>query len=129
MTTASELLLAYLNNVKNAKVASALFAADGAIELPYLTTLGFPWRAEGPEEIRQLLELNTGPVTDFTFHDIKILIDLPDQVFGEWEVTSTVRSSGKPFHQLYTGRLVAEAGKIKLLRETLDTLARERSFS
>ena len=53
----------------------------------------------------------------------------PDQAFGEYEVEALVPSTGKLYKQTYAGRLVAENGKIKLLREALDTLAASRAFS
>ncbi|HEY5745936.1 MAG TPA: nuclear transport factor 2 family protein [Chryseolinea sp.] len=129
MKNASELLKAYLDNVQNARVAAGLFAEDGAIELPYLQTLGYPWRAEGPEEIGKFLENILSLFADFKFHSVKIFIEQPGQVFGEYEVTTTVKETGNVMHQLYMGRLVAENGKIKLLREALDTVVTERAFS
>ena len=129
MKNASELLKAYLDNVQDVRVAAGLFAADGAIELPYLQTLGYPWRAEGPEEIQKFLENILSLFADFKFHGTKIFIDQADQVFGEYEVTTTVKETGKIMHQLYMGRLVAANGKIKLLREGLDTVVTERAFS
>jgi len=61
--------------------------------------------------------------------NIRIFIETPDQAFGEYEVEAVVPSTGKPYKQTYAGRLVAENGKIKLLREALDTLAASRAFS
>jgi uncharacterized protein len=49
---------------------------------------------------------------------IKYYIETPDQVFAEYEVDCLF--SGNPYKQLYMGRLVAEKGKIKLLREALN---------
>jgi hypothetical protein len=60
--------------------------------------------------------------TNFNFRNIQILIDTPDQAFGEYEVNAIVNSTGRPYHQSYMGRLVAENGKIKLLREALDMI-------
>jgi hypothetical protein len=36
--------------------------------------------------------------------------------------------SGRPFSQMYAGRLVAEQGKIKLLRESLDLVRAARAM-
>ena len=55
---------------------------------------------------------------DFKFIHIKFLIETPDQVFAEYEVDCLF--NGKPYKQLYMGRLVAENGKIKLLREAMN---------
>jgi ketosteroid isomerase-like protein len=51
-----------------------------------------------------------------------------DQAFGEYDVETAVPSTGKIYRQTYAGHLVAENGKIKLLREALDTAAAERAF-
>lgn len=129
MKTASELLNAYLDNVQDAKLAASLFAEDGALELPYLATLGLTARAEGPAEIQKFLENVLSLFTDFKFHGLEVFIDTTDQVFAEYEVTTEVASNGKKFHQHYMGRLVAKNGKIKLLREALDTAVTEKAFA
>jgi ketosteroid isomerase-like protein len=129
MKTALELLHAYLDNIQDAGVSSSLFAEDGALELPYLATVGLPARAEGPKEIKKFLEWVLSSFPDFKFHDLKIFIDTPNKVFAEYEVTTPVAATGKEYHQLYMGRLVAENGKIKLLREGLDTALVTKAFS
>jgi ketosteroid isomerase-like protein len=68
-------------------------------------------------------------VPDFRFKDIALLIDGDDQAFGEYSVEAKVLSTGKLYKQTYAGRLVAENGKIKLLREALDTLAAAKAFT
>jgi hypothetical protein len=57
----------------------------------------------------------------FHFINIQLLIDTPEQVFAEYEVDTLF--DGKPYKQLYMGRLVAENGKIKLIREGMDMIA------
>jgi hypothetical protein len=52
-----------------------------------------------------------------------MFIETPDQAFGEYSVEAVVLTTGKVYKQTYFGRLVAEKGKIKLIREALDTLA------
>ncbi len=49
MKTAKELLLAYLENIGDADTLIELFADDGAVELPYLASLGGQWRWEGKD--------------------------------------------------------------------------------
>ena len=49
--------------------------------------------------------------------NLRILIDTPDQVFGEYEFTNVSTITSRTVHQLFFGRLVAENGRIKLLRE------------
>jgi hypothetical protein len=118
MKTAKELMQAYHSNVQNPAAAAALFATDGAIELPYLGSLGMAWRTEGPENIKNMIAGIFKMAPDFRFINIKYYIETPDQVFAEYEVDCLW--NGKPYKQLYMGRLVAENGKIKLLREAMN---------
>ena len=121
---APELLRAYLANVREPALAAALFADDGVIELPTVNA-----RAQGPEAIEKFIDGLLKRVPDFRFKNIRIFIETPDQAFGEYEVEAIIPSTGKLYKQTYAGRLVAENGKIKLLREALDTLAASRAFS
>jgi len=59
---------------------------------------------------------------------VTILIDTPEQVFGEYEFTATSTKTGRNIHQLFFGRLVAENGKIKLLREALNSVEVARAI-
>lgn len=118
--TAKELLLSYLENINDADKAIELFADDATIELPYLNSLGLPWQWQGKEVLYNFLKNLPKTFPGFTFENIRIHIDTPEQAFGEYEVHCTVSSTGRPYNQSYMGRLVAENGKIKLLREALD---------
>jgi hypothetical protein len=122
MKTAKELLLGYLENINNPDKAIELFADDAIIELPYLASLGLNYQMKGKEVIYNFLKSLPNTFTDFKFQNIQIHIDTPEQAFGEYEVNATVNSTGRPYPQLYMGRLVAENGKIKLLREALDMI-------
>ena len=124
MKDAAELLATYLDAIREPQRAAALFAADGAIELP---TIGRS--ARGPAEIEEFLRGLLSRVPEFRFKNVQILIDTPDQAFGEYEVEAPVPATGKTYSQRYAGRLVAEHGKIKLLREALDTLAAREAFT
>ena len=123
MKEAAELLESYLDLIQDPAAAAALFAVDGAIELP---TIGK--EARGPAEIEQFLKGLLSRVPDFRFKNVQILIRTPDQAFGEYEVEAIVPATGGTYIQHYAGRLVAERGKIKLLREALDTLAARDAF-
>jgi ketosteroid isomerase-like protein len=128
MKTPAELLKSYLDNVRDPDVIASLFAEDGILELPYLATLGIPPSHQGPAQITAFLKSVISTVKDFRFHDLQIFMETPDQVFAEYKITTTVIASGNDFHQHYMGRLVAENGKIKLLRESLDTAQTIKSF-
>ncbi len=129
MDNAVTLLNRYLESIRDPKAAAALFAEDGILELPYLKTLGPTSGAQGPVAIERFIAGLLGKVPDFAFRNVRILIDTPDQAFGEYEVEALVPSTGKVYRQMYAGRLVAENGRIKLLRESLDTVAAQTAFS
>lgn len=127
MMNARELLLAYTSNISDPAAAASLFADDGALELPYLESLGIPSGGVGPEAIRDFIANLLEAVPDFGFDTVDIMIDSGDQVFGEWSVERTT-VTGRLFTQTYAGRLVAENGKIKLLRESLDLVRAARAM-
>jgi ketosteroid isomerase-like protein len=129
MKTATKLLNDYLANIQNPAAAAALFAEDGVLELPSLKSLGINARAVGPVAVESFIAGLLKNVPDFRFKDIELLIDGEDQAFGEYSVEAEVLSTGKLYKQTYAGRLVAEHGKIKLLREALDTLAAAKAFT
>jgi ketosteroid isomerase-like protein len=122
MRSAKELLLAYLENVNNPDKVIELFADDGILELPYLGSLGLQYQMKGKEAIYTLVKNLPNTFSGFKFQNIQIHIDTPKQAFGEYEVHATVTATGRPYSQLYMGRLVAGNGKIKLLREALDMI-------
>jgi hypothetical protein len=122
MKTAKELLQAYING--SAEEAAALFADNGALELPYLSDLGVPPRYEGPKTIGVFLSfLHDKMYPNFNFVDVMIYIDTPDQAFGEYTIHQKSGISGKDVHQRFFGHCVAANGKIVLLREALNVLA------
>ena len=121
---AKELLHTYLSSIQNAAAAAALFADAGIIELPTVNA-----RAQGPVAIERFLTGLLAKVPDFRFENVRIWIDTPDRVFGEYDAQGHVVSTGKLYKQTYAGLLIAEHGKIKLLHEALDTLAASRAFS
>jgi uncharacterized protein len=122
MKTAKELLQAYINGT--AEESAALFADNGALELPYLADLGVEPRYEGPKNIGAFLSfLHEKMYPNFKFVDVKIYIDTPDQAFGEYTIHQKSGISGKDVHQRFFGHLVAADGKIVFLREALNVLA------
>ncbi|MRW86479.1 nuclear transport factor 2 family protein [Pseudoduganella sp. FT26W] len=129
MKNASQLLNAYLSNIQAPAVAGALFAEDGVLELPTLSSLGINARAVGPTAIAAFISGLLKNVPDFRFKDIQLFIETEDKVFGEYSVEAKVLSTGKLYKQTYAGMLVAENGKIKHLREALDTLAAAKAFA
>jgi len=125
MLDAKTLLKEYLGNFRNREKASALFAADGVFEMPFFVSLGLPSRFEGPEGVRGLIStvLEFYPEFEVNLEEVVIRIDTPDQVFAEYPVHATAAPTGRLTHHLFMAYLVAENGKIALLREGLNTVA------
>jgi hypothetical protein len=119
------LLLKYLGSIGNPDRAAALFAEDGALELPFLRSLRVGARYAGRREIAACLNQLRRLYPDVAFapNDINVLIETPDKTFAEYVTHMTAAATGRLLHQLFTGYLVAEAGEIKLLRESFNPLA------
>src|SRR5579863_899362 len=124
MKSASELLETYLNNVSTPNISAAQFAEDGVLELPWVNA-----HAQGPAAVERLLAGVLAKVPDFRFKNLRYFIQTPDKVAAEYQVEALVLDTGKTYRQTYAGVLFAENGKIKLLHETLDTLAGSQAFS
>ena len=75
-----------------------MFAEDGAVELPFLHSLGIPWRHRGRQAISELQDSLAGLYLDFAFkpEDTHVLIDTPEQVFAEYIAHPTARATGVP---------------------------------
>jgi hypothetical protein len=59
----------------------------------------------------------------FAPDDTHVLIETPEKTFAEYVGHGRAAATGRTLHQLFTGYLVAEAGEIKLLRESFNPLA------
>jgi ketosteroid isomerase-like protein len=129
MKNAVELLQMYLESIQSPNAAAALFAEDGALELPYLDSLGITSRVQGKDAIESFIGSLLSKVPDFKFRNVRFLIDTPDQAFAEYSVEALVPATGRIYRQMYAGRLVAKDGKIQLLRESLDTVAAATAFA
>jgi ketosteroid isomerase-like protein len=125
MKDAKTLLLEFLAAVTGGQNAAALFAEDGAVELPFLHSLGIPWRHRGRQAISELQASLAGLYLDFAFkpEDTHVLIDTPEQVFAEYMAHTTAKATGRTLHHMFAARLVAENGLIKLVRESLNVVA------
>jgi hypothetical protein len=54
--------------------------------------------------------------------ETRILIETPEKTFAEYVAHGRAAATGRTAHHLFTGYLEAEAGEIKLLRETFNPL-------
>lgn len=131
MKTAKELLETYLAAISAGETekAIALFADDGAIEFPYFGSVNLPTRYEGPKALREFFAPVVDGAENFKFKNIKIFPAGDDNhISGEYEVDAIIKKTGRSYKQLYGGRLTAENGKIKLLREFCDTVEVARAM-
>src|SRR5260370_8569615 len=115
------LLLEFLAAVTHGEDAGALSAEDGALELPFLHSVGIPWRHRGRQAIRELQNSLAGLYLDLAFkpEDTHVLIDTPDQVFAEYMAHPTAKATGRTLHHMFAARLVAENGLTNLVRDPL----------
>jgi hypothetical protein len=121
MKTAKDLMLGYIAGT--AEQSGALFADKGTLELPYLASIGLPPVLHGPEEIAKFLGfLHDTLYPGFSFEEITIHIDTPDQVFAEYHINHASGISGKEIKQQFFGHLEAKDGKIARLREAIDVV-------
>jgi uncharacterized protein len=121
MKTARDLMLGYIRG--NAEQSGALFADNGTLELPYLASIGLPPVMSGPKAIVEFLSFLHGKLyPGFSFEDIKIHIDTPQQAFAEYHINHKSGISGKDVKQQFFGHLEAADGKIKRLREAIDVI-------
>jgi hypothetical protein len=105
-----------------------MFTQDGGLELPYLTDFGLPGRFAGAEGISGAAKFLHDTFPGLHLENLRILIDTPDQVFAEYEFTNVSTITGRTVHQLFFGRLVAENGKIKLVREAMNSAETARAL-
>jgi hypothetical protein len=118
MTNAKTLLIDLLAVIPDGDKSAAFFAEDGVLELPFL-----PTRHQGHAAIKEFYNYVGGvlyPGFRVKPEDTKVLIDTPDQVFAEYMVHARAG---------FTGLLVVEKGKIKLLRESLNTVANAQALN
>jgi uncharacterized protein len=121
MKNAKELLEEFTAaSFRDPKEAAEMFTEDGAFEMPYLESLGVPGRYEGREAIESFFRFVRDVYPDMDLENVKVMIDTPEQAFAEYEFTAQSSKTGRTIHELFFGRLVAENGKIKLLRESVN---------
>jgi uncharacterized protein len=121
MKSARELLEEFTaTSFRDPRKAAEMFAADGAFEMPYLESLGVPGRYEGRDAIEGFFRFVREIYPDMDLENVAVMIDTPEQAFAEYEFTAQSSRTGRTIHELFFGRLVAEKGKIKLLRESVN---------
>ena len=121
MKNAQELLEEFTAaSFRDPKKAAEMFTDDGAFEMPYRESVGLPGRYGGREAIEGFFRSVRELYPDMDLENVKVMMDTPEQVFAEYEFTAQSSKTGRTIRLLFFGRLVAEGGKIKLLRESVN---------
>lgn len=123
MTTAREIFLQYTEAMgRNDPVAAAAcYTEDGTLDFPFWPLLGLNSSYTGHKDLAAYLAKLQALVPGFHFIDLKVHIDTPDAMFGECRVNLPT-STGRRFNFQYGMLVLAENGKIKLLREFIDQI-------
>jgi len=118
---AKTLLLEFLAAVTHGQDAGALFAEDGALELPFLHW----WASPGATGVatRSASSKTTSPGSIWTSPSSPRTPTSPEQVFAEYMAHTTTKATGRTLHHMFAARLVAENGLIKLVQESLNVVA------
>ena len=104
-----------------------LFADDGVFEFPYFPVLGMPSRFQGKVALREVLELIRSHFSSFTLSNIEIHeVKDGDALFVRYHSDGFIDGTERVYAQDYVSQLVAENGKIKILREYLNVISTAR---
>jgi hypothetical protein len=122
MISAKELLVKYMDLIKDPERATSLFAADAAVEIPYLVDVGLPGTFRGHDGILVFLRQINTLFPDVAFTNLQVFVDTPDQVVSEYEVLCSAPATKRHYHQLFFGSL-ASGGQITLLREAMNIIS------
>jgi uncharacterized protein len=105
-----------------------MFAEDGAFEILYLAQFGLASRYSGRAEISAFFKVVRELYPGFVFENVRVLMETPGQVFAEYELRATSSMTGRKIQHLIFGRLVAENGQIKIVREALNAVEIARAI-
>jgi len=131
MPTSRELIEQFFDCLRNLDSSVdrcvALFADDGVFEFPYFTTLGMPSRFVGKVAVREVLEIIRAHFVSFTLSNIEIhAVKDSDSIFVRYHSDTMLNGTERAYAQDYVSQLVAENGKIKLLREYMNVISTAR---
>ena len=88
-----------------------------------MSLIGLPPVMNGPRAITEFLTfLHDKLYPGFSFEDVDIHIETPEQAFAEYHIHHKSGISGKDIKQQFFGHLEAADGKIKRLREAIDVV-------
>ncbi|MBC7712810.1 MAG: PhzA/PhzB family protein [Rhizobacter sp.] len=93
-----------------------VFAEDGVIEFPYLSSIGMPVSYNGRKKIEELLVNLKSTFPGFKFQNIIIYNGAtPEEAFAEYTVDEINVVLGRRYQQHYAARIVSKDGKIIIL--------------
>ena len=105
MKNAKELMLEFTAySIRDQRKAAEMSAEDGAFEMPYLASLGIPSRYKSHDAIADFFQFVRDLFPDLQFENMKVLVDTPDQAFGEYQFTTVSSKTGRSVRQLIFGR-------------------------
>jgi ketosteroid isomerase-like protein len=117
MTTAADLLRAYVKGAHDGEAVARLFTQDGAVEAPFFVTFGMPWRFTGQPALEAAYTHLGKLYPGIRFENLRLIFAQDDLAVGEYEFIAQSAKTGRRVHQLTLAILAVEGGKIKRLRE------------
>jgi ketosteroid isomerase-like protein len=127
MSTSRELLNEFFDCLRNLDSSIDrcvdLFADDGVFEFPYFPVLGMPSRFQGKAALREVLGMINAHFSAFTLSDIDIHeVKDGNALFVRYHSDGFIDRTERVYAQDYVSQLVAENGKIKVMREYLNVI-------
>ncbi len=131
MSSPNELINEFFDCLRNLDTSVdrcvELFADDGVFEFPYFSTLGMNTRFEGKAAIREVLNLIRSRFSSLTVSNVSIHeLKGGNGLFAEYHTDGLINDTDRVYAQDYVTHLLAEGGKIKLLREYLNIISTAR---
>ena len=128
-----ELLTAFLECLQDFEHSTErcldLFVEDGSFEFPYFAVLGMPTRFQGKAELRQVLGMIGARFRRFTVSNVEIHeVKDGDALFVRYHTDAFIDGTERVYAQDYVSQLIAEDGKIKVLREYLNVIRTARAL-
>jgi uncharacterized protein len=104
---------------RNPKKAAEMFTEDGAPSRCHISRASA--FQDGTKAVKPSRVSAASFAKSILIWTLKIsMIETPEQAFAEYEFTAQSSKTGRIVHELFFGRLIAENGKIKLLRQSVN---------
>lgn len=106
---------------RDVDAAVACYTEDGTLSFPFWPLLGLPSDHTGHENIRAYLTKLMEFLPDIRFEDFQVHIDEPYAMFAECRLDQQ-SSTGRRVNFQYGTLVLAENGRMKLVREFVDQI-------